>query len=172
MKRSPKAIGSALFRQKQFGNDQCHQASIGSLLLPYYRVAGLRQIYQPLLMARVQTDGSFSRSNGARVAAIVSRPGLTESISRMLIIEASSSTEAEWASIAMGLKMALEANQETIGLENDCLDVVSALMLPGNPVKHEYARYYRNQIQRLANQTLWTGIRWIPRELNQADRLF
>lgn len=145
---------------------------LGSVLLPYYRIGGGRQIYQPLLMARVQTDGSFSRSNGARVAAIVSRPGLTESISRMLTIQASSSTEAEWASVALGLRTALEANQETIGLENDCLSVVSALMLPGNPVKHEYARYYRNLITGLASQTLWTGIRWIPRELNQADLLF
>lgn len=85
---------------------------------------------------------------------------------------ASSSTEAEWASVAHGLEAALDMDKENIALENDCLSVVASLALPANAPRHIYARHYRKKILDLASQTLWTGIRWIPRKANRADDLF
>ncbi len=85
---------------------------------------------------------------------------------------ASSSTEAEWASVFQGLEAALELEKETIGLENDCLSVVAGLAYPTNPLRPVYARHYRKKILDLASETLWTGVRWIPRKANRADDLF
>jgi ribonuclease HI len=85
---------------------------------------------------------------------------------------ASSSTEAEWASVFHGLEAALELEKENIGLENDCLAVVTGLTFPTNRLKQVYARHYRKKILDLTEQTLWTGVRWIPRKENRADDLF
>jgi hypothetical protein len=85
---------------------------------------------------------------------------------------ASSSTEAEWASVLQGLEAAIDLEKETIGLENDCLSVVASLVYPSNVLRHVYARHYRKKILDLTAQTLWTGIRWIPRKANRADDLF
>ena len=139
--------------------------------MPYYRIGGRRAL-QPLILTRVQTDGSFGRPVGAQAAAVITSPiGVTAS-QKIHVPEARSSTEAEWASVAFGLRLALENDHETIGLENDCLGVVSALMYPMNPLRHAYARHYRGLIYGLAAQTMWTGVRWIPRQINRADDLF
>ena len=90
----------------------------------------------------------------------------------MVKCKAANSTEAEWSSVAFGLSLALENNYEMVGLENDNLGVISALMFPLNPLKHDYAKYYRERIQTLSKSTLWTGVRWIPRAMNKADALF
>ena len=140
--------------------------------MPYYRIGGRRAL-QPLVLTRVQTDGSFGRPVGAQAAAIITAPNGYEAASQKLRVpEARSSTEAEWASVAFGLRLALENDHESVGLENDCLGVVSALMYPINPLRHAYARHYRSLIYGLAAQTMWTGIRWIPRQINRADDLF
>ena len=146
--------------------------AVGAILMPYYRVGGRRAL-QPLVLTRVQTDGSFGRPVGARVAAVITAPNGFEAAGQKIHVpEARSSTEAEWASVAFGLRLALENNHETIGLENDCLGVVSALMYPMNPLRHAYARHYRGVVYGLAAQTMWTGVRWIPRQINRADDLF
>lgn len=140
--------------------------------MPYYRIGG-RKTLQPLLLTRVQTDGSFGRPAGAQAAAVITHPSGYEAASQKIRLpEARSSTEAEWASIAFGLRLALENDHDTIGLENDCLGVVSALMYPLNPLRHAYARHYRGLIYGLVAQTAWTGVRWIPRQINRADDLF
>jgi hypothetical protein len=90
----------------------------------------------------------------------------------MTPIDASSSTETEWASVALGLQMALENNEMVNGIENDNMSVIRGLTVPERSLRHEYARHYRNEIQQLAKHTLWTGVRWIPREANHADGLF
>lgn len=145
--------------------------AVGAILMPYYRIGGRRAL-QPLILTRVQTDGSFGRPI-AQAAAVITHPnGFEVAAQKIRVPEARSSTETEWASVAFGLRLALENDHETVGLENDCLGVVSALMYPMNPLRHAYARHYRNLIYGLAAQTAWTGVRWIPRQVNRADDLF
>jgi len=139
--------------------------------MPYWRIGGRRTLEPPFL-TRIQTDGSFGPLGG-RAAAILTAPNGAESAGQMIRVpEATSSTEAEWASVAFGLQLALENDHEAIGLENDCLGVVSALIHPQNALRHAYARHYRGLIYGLTAQTMWTGVRWIPREINRADDLF
>lgn len=141
--------------------------------MPFVRIAGA-QTAKPLLVARVQTDGSFGSRKGARVAAIVEFANRSNSSRGMTHLEggAVSSTETEWASLLYGLRLALECNQDAIGLENDNLGVVHGLAFPRKPLRHEYAQHYRNEILTLAAETEWTGVRWIPRAANRADDLF
>ena len=90
----------------------------------------------------------------------------------MFPVEASCSTEAEWASVAIGLSLALERGSDAIAVENDNLGVIRSLIFPNTKLRHEYARYYRDRILLSALETSWTGARWIPREQNRADDLF
>ena len=147
--------------------------AVGAILLPYYRVGG-RRVLQPPFLTRVQTDGSFGRAHGGgRIAAVITESDGTRGAAQMVPApRARSSMEAEWASVEFGLRMALENDYEAVGIENDCLGVVSAIMFPQNPLKQAYARHYRAAIYDLTRQTLWTGVRWIPRSINRADDLF
>jgi hypothetical protein len=140
--------------------------------MPYWRIGGRRAIEPPFL-TRVQTDGTYGRPLGGRIAAVVSRPDGREVAAQMVSVPSvRSSTEAEWASVAFGCRLALENDHECLGLENDNLGVVHALMWPTTPLRHAYARHYRGLIYASIAQSQWTGIRWIPRKLNQADALF
>lgn len=137
---------------------------LGVILMPYARVGGYLKVL-PSIISKVQTDGSFRYGSYARIAAILGTK------KRMIPIEAHSSTETEWASVALGLELALENNETVIGIENDNMSVIVDLSRP-TMLKHAYARHYKNEIQRLAADTAWTGVRWIPRALNRADGLF
>lgn len=121
----------------------------------------------------VQCDGSYTRQRGAAVAYLIYDSSQQVVTSKRVDLPfAASSTEAEWAAVAQGLEAALEMENETIGLENDCLSVVAGLVHPANAMRHAYARHYRKKIIDLSAQTLWTGVRWIPRKANRADDLF
>ena len=76
----------------------------------------------------------------------------------MIPIDARTLTEAEWVSVLFGLTMALEKNCDSLVLENDNQGVIRALMTPRPRLRHEYARYYHNQILSLTNETEWTGV--------------
>ena len=144
---------------------------LGAILTPYIRLNGVSKM-TPLSFTRVQTDGSFRRTHPkSRVAAVITGPDANDRRSAVLEITARSSTETEWASVAFGLQFALSRDHDTIALENDNLSVIHGLIFRA-PLKHEYARYYRNEIEQMSKQTLWTGVRWIPREINKADKLF
>jgi hypothetical protein len=144
-----------------------HKA-MGAILLPYHRIGG-HLTFPPALMGRVQVDGSFGR--GSKVAAILTSDTGDAIHRKVNSIKALNSTEAEWAAVALGLELALQHDQQAIGIENDCLGVIQALMFPDTPLKHAYARHWRSTILRYAEETHWTGVRWIPREVNQADGL-
>jgi len=88
------------------------------------------------------------------------------------LYNAESSTEAEWASLYYGLLVAHTNREWAIGLENDCLGVVSSLLYGTRRQPKPYAVYYRGKITDVASTMDWCGIRWIPREQNRADRLF
>ena len=126
----------------------------------------------PLFFAKVQTDGSFRKSLPRARIAVLMTDKIGMQFSEMTPIFAIDSTETEWASVAAGLRFAIDHGEETIALENDNLGVFHGLIDPRNSLRNEYARYYRNEIQKLANKTAWTGVRWIQREINEADRLF
>jgi hypothetical protein len=144
----------------------------GRMILPQsYRQTGCLVPSFPPILTYVQTDGSFRQMNPkARVATIIQTPG--ETYRYMIPIDADSFTESEWASVLFGLTLALEKNCDAIALENDNLGVIRALVLPKPRLRHEYARFYHNQILTQAKETSWTGARWIPREQNNADALF
>jgi ribonuclease HI len=152
-------------------------AATPSLLMPYTRVGGC-VVFPPPLLAIVQTDGSFGgRKNGGsgRVAAILTGADGTTTQRYLAQARVKNSHEAEWASVAAGLRLALENNEVAVGLENDCLGVIAALSHhgPDSPrLRHEYAREWRAEILRMAAETAWTGVRWIPRAANRADDLF
>lgn len=146
---------------------------IGKLLFPFTRVAG-RVIHPPPTLATVQTDGSYAHKTGDARAAAILTPAKSHSTFRHIqSISAESSTEAEWASISMGLELAVTHSEGAIGIENDCLGVINTLISPHDMfLRHEYARYWRYRILRQAKEIEWFGIRWIPREQNRADDLF
>jgi ribonuclease HI len=139
--------------------------------MPYIRIGG-HMTFPPPLLSRVQTDGSFVRhSRQAGMGAVIQTAAHDATYYRKSFVMTKSSTEAEWAAIAFGLEEALKEGQTAIGLENDCLGIIQALMDPATPLRHAYAREYRHEIYHMANKTHWTGIRWIPREINNADGL-
>jgi hypothetical protein len=137
------------------------------LLQNFTRIGG--NVVFPLpFYTHIQTDGSYKK-NAAFIASIITIPDTTYRFKKSIIAE--NSTETEWASVAYGIECALEKNQNTLAVENDNLSVVAGL-LGQCSIKKEYARYYKNQIDQLTQCTVWTGIRWIPREFNKADDLF
>ena len=149
--------------------------TVPTILSPYTRLGG-RLIFPPPFLAHVQTDGSYGgRSGSGRVAAILTTMDGATTYRFLAHQRVKNSHEAEWASIAAGLRLALENNETAIGLENDCLSVIAALCNHGSDapnLRHEYAREWRTEILRMARHTAWTGVRWIPRAKNRADDLF
>ncbi len=144
--------------------------AMGAILMPYSRIGG-RLTFPPPLIARAQVDGSFGRSACGRVAAILTTDTGDATFRRTKPVSAMNSTETEWAAVALGIELALKHDQTAVGIETDCLGVIQGLMFPDTPLKHAYARHWRSAILRYAEETHWTGVRWIPREVNRADAL-
>ena len=145
---------------------------------PFHCIGGLATIPSPSAFHRVQTDGFFDKRYKGRVAAIIYTP--THHIDQTWAgpIRTISSTETDWASVAIGLRMALEFNHRYIGIENNNLEIIRSLIFHKEfkakakaKQNQEYARYYFHDIMKSAAQTEWTGVRWIPRGLNRADDL-
>ena len=148
--------------------------AVGALLNPYMRIGG-HMTFAPPLLCHVQTDGSFSPRHGAHVAAIVVATAVWNRKHQwqdMTWIKAKNLTEAEWASILFGVTIAVNKGQEAIGIDHHNLSVIHGLIFPKNRLQYEYATYYRNEIQKVTAVTRWTGVRWIPQELNLANDLF
>lgn len=146
---------------------------------PFHCIGGLATIPCPSAFHRVQTDGSFSQRHKGQVAAIIYTPAHEIDQSWMGPIQTNSFTETKWASVAIGLRIALEFNHRYIGIETDNLEIIRSLIfhrdvqMKAKAKRHqEYARYYFHDIMKSAAQTEWTGVRWIPRGLNRADDLF
>jgi len=138
--------------------------------MPYVRIGG-RNLFPPPIVSYLQTDGSFyMKSKLSRVAFILKTP--THEYAKMLELQnVTDSTETEWASIAYGIAYSFVRGQDILAVENDNLGVVSAI-LTHKKVKQDYARHYQHEIYKMAHQSRWIGLRWIPREENKADRLF
>jgi ribonuclease HI len=139
-----------------------------------FRRLGGMNTHQPRFTALLQTDGSFQHhTRRSRVAMILTTERHNYILNHMMRIpDAQDSTETEWASINHGLLFALENNEMNIHIENDNLSVIRGLILPNSVLKNEYAKYHRYVIMNTVAKTHWTAIRWIPRELNESDKLF
>ena len=126
----------------------------------------------PPLFALAQVDASFhARPRKAKTAYILTTADGSATYRHSQAVTAVSATEAEWAAVAAGLQAALEKGEFSVGIENDCLSVIHCLITPDMKPRPEYARYYRAKIAGLSAQSMWTGVRWIPREINEADKL-
>lgn len=119
---------------------------------------------QPYTFSIIQCDGSFK--NGMGHTAVLF--GEYSRVSYRMRME--SSTEAEWKAVHDALIFGLEHGVLNIGIENDNLGIVNTFLNDIIP-KHEYERYYKWRIKKDAEKTEWTGIRWIPRNLNISDKL-
>ena len=124
----------------------------------------------PFFFSHIQTDGSYKK-NLARTAVLLKTSDDLSTIKKVTPIFADSSTETEWASVYHGILFGLEQSETVLALENDDFGVMAALITKQS-LKHEYANFYRNKIMKLVGNTVWTGVRWIPRENNKADALF
>ena len=128
-------------------------------------------LIRPTELASLQTDGSFTKGRISRTALILS----TISGERFELINTyfthSNSTESEWCSISNGLIYSLKKDQKAVRIENDNLGAVTAIICRQPPTKDLYYRYYYNIMRHLALFN-WVELRWIPREMNRADRLF
>jgi len=128
-------------------------------------------LIRPTELAALQTDGSFNKGRISRTALILS----TLSGERYELMNTyfthSNSTESEWCSISNGLIYSLKRGQKALQVENDNLGAVTAIISRQPPTKELYYRYYQNIMQHLP-LFKWVEMRWIPREMNGADRLF
>jgi hypothetical protein len=146
---------------------------------PFHCIGGLATIPSPSAFHRIQTDGSFSQRHEpqGRIAAIIYTPDHNVGLNSMGSIRANSLTETQWASVALGLHLAVEHNYRHVGIENDNLGIIRTLIFYRDfdfkaKRNQEYVRYYFNEIMKTAAQTEWTGVRWTPRGLNRANDLF
>lgn len=125
---------------------------------------------RPLLVAHVQTDGSFTPAI-ARTAVVLRTTAATEYTLATTYFDHRNSTHTEWHSVLDGIKYTIEKGDCSIELENDCLGVVKALIKQKKPLDKQSAHVY-NAVSREIRSLDYFGIRWIPREMNKADELF
>jgi ribonuclease HI len=130
-----------------------------------------KSIVKPIEFADVQTDGSFSMGRISRTAVILN----TISGERYNLVNTyfnhANSTESEWCSVLNGLTYSLNKGQKAVLLENDNLGVIMSLIRQEPPAKKYYYRYYDDIYDQL-DAFHWVEARWIPREMNYADKLF
>ena len=122
-------------------------------------------------VARIQTDGSYSYKTGISRTAAILTVGSSETRYIKTYVDHMNSMESEWASLVDGLEYSNKKSLKCLIMENDCLPIISSIVLnkaPTNPIFLDYYKYFNS----LTTGYKWLGIRWIPREINQADDLF
>lgn len=133
------------------------------------RRSSLLQIAEPV---HIQTDGSFSprNKNLSRTAVVLIKPdGKKFSLSN-IYFDHINSYESEWRSVLDGIEYGLKKKSKSINLENDNLAVMNSLIRREKP-SGLYDDYYY-LIMEYINKLEYLGIRWIPRNMNKADKLF
>jgi len=81
------------------------------------------------------------------------------------------SYESEWQSVLDGIIYSLKKDIGSLELENDNLSVINSIISMKSP-NLDYAKPYFNEIIEYSNYLDWFSIRWVPRKLNKADKLF
>jgi ribonuclease HI len=129
-----------------------------------------KTVFAPPLLARLQTDGSFRYTDRiSRTASLLKTDETYKSVKTYF--EHINSYESEWCSVRDGIIMTQENDVDSIQIENDNLSVMNSLIQKRIP-RQEYAAVYYQEIMSLAKNMEWVELRWIPRRLNKADRLF
>jgi ribonuclease HI len=146
---------------------------VGSILhMPPVFVGG-RSVWQPLLSAQLQVNGTFRGDKKGKIAVLLrSADGgkVKSCVKEMHMV--TGSKEADWAAVYYGILYGLDNNERSLMVDSDSLAVVYSLYDRTAVPHQEYARIYREKIYNVAAETGWTGIRWVPRAYNKADKLF
>lgn len=121
---------------------------------------------------KIQTDGSFNIQNNliSRTAVILTKPDGVKYSLCTTYFDHANSCESEWRSVIDGLTYGIKKNVKNINLENHHLDVINSLIQKNKP-SGLYSEYYY-YIFELVKRFDHLAIRWIPRGLNKADKLF
>uniref|UniRef100_A0A6C0JVL4 RNase H type-1 domain-containing protein n=1 Tax=viral metagenome TaxID=1070528 RepID=A0A6C0JVL4_9ZZZZ len=126
---------------------------------------------RPPSLAFIQTDGSFSRGNISRTAVTLNTKDNINYTLLNTYFDHKNSGESEWCSILDGLLYAQKKDQGSVELENDCLPVIRHLILRKPPMKGYLTEYYSAILKEVKIMD-YIAVRWIPREMNGADKLF
>jgi ribonuclease HI len=132
------------------------------------RKNSLIQIAEPV---HIQTDGSFNQKNKiSRTAVILIKSNGIKFTLSNTYFNHSNSYESEWCSVLDGIEYSLKRNAKSIKLENDNLAVINSLINSEKP-SGLYVDYYYLITEKI-NKLDHFSIRWIPRIMNNADKLF
>ena len=124
------------------------------------------------VVARIQTDGSYSyKTRISRTAAILILDNTSQYMFMKTYCNHMNSMESEWASLVDGLEYSTKKGLKYLIVENDCLPVITSIVMKKPPKNALFLEYY-NYFNSLTSAYKWLGIRWIPREMNRADQLF
>ena len=121
---------------------------------------------------KIQTDGSFKVQNYriSRTAVVLTKPcGEIYSLCTTYL-DHKNSYESEWRSVLDGMEFGIKKKVKSVKLENDNLGVMNSLIYR-KPPSGIYSDYYY-YIFDLVKKFDYFAIRWIPRGLNKADKLF
>jgi ribonuclease HI len=129
--------------------------------------------FRPPIVSLVQTDGSYWVHNKIGRTAVIlhQRPEMETWRFLNTYTLMRNSTEAEWRSILDGVNYAQTKGIGSLDVENDNLGVCQSLMKNQLPTKG-WERDYYYHINKMVAEMEYCSIRWIPRELNKADKLF
>lgn len=136
----------------------------------FFRIGG-NMAYPPPIYAHLQTDGSFFKKNRGFIGFHLTTYDNTLITKKCALDNVNSSTDAEWESIVKGLKFSLENNQEVVLIENDCLSVISHFSPHTLIHPKPAAKKFMKEIKDIAENMVYVGIRWVPREYNKADQI-
>lgn len=129
-----------------------------------------KRFSKPLVLAHLQTDGSFRYTDRvSRTAALLKSEETYKSVKTYF--DHQNSYESEWCSILDGIQMTQKNEVSSIKVENDNLGVINSLV-HRRPPRHEYAAAYYDLILKEVQRMDYVEMRWIPRRYNKADGLF
>jgi ribonuclease HI len=129
-----------------------------------------KTLFTPPSIAKLQTDGSFRYVDRiSRTASLLKTDETYKSVKTYF--DHANSYESEWCSVMDGIIMSQMKEVDAVQIENDNLSVMNCLIQRRAP-KQEYAAVYYEEIMNLVKHMEWVELRWIPRRLNKADKLF
>lgn len=121
---------------------------------------------------KIQTDGSFKvqKYRISRTAVILTKPDGEKYSLCSTYFDHKNSCESEWRAVLDGMEYGIIKKVKSANLENDNLGVMNSLIYKKAP-SGIYSDYYY-YIFDLVKKFDYFAIRWIPRGLNKADKLF
>lgn len=129
-------------------------------------------VKKPLLVipAKIQTDGSFINGKISRTAVILTK---SDGVKYSLVntyFDHKNLHESEWRSVVDALEYTIKKEEHSVLLENANFGVINNLVNRNKP-PGLYIYYYDYIFEMLGNFD-FLAVRWIPRALNKADKLF